>query len=39
MDFSNSQGASVAPAAELGTDQGHGLDKWLTAVDPFSRLH
>jgi hypothetical protein len=35
MMLSNSQGASVAPAAEPGTEQGHGLDRRLTAVSPF----
>jgi hypothetical protein len=35
MNFSNSQGASVTPAAELDGEQGYGLDRRLTGVSPF----
>lgn len=35
MMLSNSQGASVAPPAEPGTEQGYGLDRRLTAVSAF----
>jgi hypothetical protein len=33
--FSNSQGASVQPAAEPMTEQGYGLDRRLLGVNPF----
>jgi hypothetical protein len=35
--LSNSQGAAVAPAAELDTEQGYGLDRRLLGVSPFPR--
>jgi hypothetical protein len=33
--LSNSQGASVQPAAETVSEQGYGLDRRLTGVSPF----
>jgi hypothetical protein len=36
--FSNSQGAAVAPAAELQGEAGLGMDARLTAVDPFASV-
>jgi hypothetical protein len=36
--LSNSQGASLLPAAELASEQGYGLDRRITAVDPFPPL-
>jgi hypothetical protein len=35
MTRSNSQGAALAPPAELATEQGYGLDRRLTGVSPF----
>jgi hypothetical protein len=35
MNYSNSQGASMLPAAELPAEQGGGLDRRLTGVSPF----
>jgi hypothetical protein len=37
MGYSNSQGASVQPAAELASEQGSGLDRRITGTDPFPR--
>lgn len=35
MNYSNSQGASVTPPAEPGSEQGYGLDKRITGIDAF----
>lgn len=37
MGYSNSQGACLESAAELQGEQGSGLDRRLTAVNPFPR--
>jgi len=37
--ISNSQGASVAPAAELGVEWGSPLERRVTAADPFPPYH
>jgi hypothetical protein len=38
MSYSNSQGASVAPPAEHGGEQGYGLDARLLGVGAFPRF-